>query len=102
MTQIPESKKELFKSRQKIIEMVEDAKRVIILRCILEGCVYGYEGVHKMPELECLYCQRPKDSLKDKGVKLNDWRSPGQSVEEMIAAQKENNEKKEHDEKYKY
>lgn len=102
MTQIAESKKDLFKSRQAVIDLLEQTKEAVIVRCILEGCVYGYEGVHKMPELLCLYCQRHKDTLKDRGVKLNDWRSPGQTVEEMIQAQKENLAKKEHDEKYKY
>ena len=86
---IQESKKQLFKTRQDMIFIIDRLQESIVHRCILEGCVYGYEGVHKEPEKECLYCKNPRRE----GVSPNAWRSPGKSIEEMLSAKKENEEK---------
>lgn len=92
----PESKGELIRSRNRLMEMVEQLQENTITRCIIEGCVYGYKGVHEMPTLDCIYCKTNKDSLAKRGVKvkLNDWRSPGMTVEELIEQQKKKKEEK--------
>lgn len=99
--QISESKRDLFKSRQRMVEIIDELQKSAITRCVIEGCVYGYEGVHEMPNLDCIYCRRSKETLRDKGVRLNDWRSPGQTPAELIETAKKKREAKEHDEKYK-
>lgn len=94
MSRTSESKGELIRSRERLMEMIDDLQENLITRCIIHGCVYGYKGVHEMPTLECIYCKTNKDSLAKRGVKvkLNDWTSPGMTVEELIAQQKKKKE----------
>jgi hypothetical protein len=70
----------------KMLDLVGELQKVIFHRCILEGCVYGYEEVHKEPGKVCIYCRNPRP----KGVSRNAWRSPGKSVEDMLETKKQN------------
>jgi hypothetical protein len=88
---ITESKKELFRTRQNLVIVVGHLEKSILTRCALEGCVYGYEGVHAEPSKHCLYCK----NKRPKGVSRNAWRSPGQTVDEMLAAKEKNDNQEE-------
>lgn len=81
---ITESKKQLLRSRQHMVELIDKLQESIVHRCIIEGCVYGYEGVHKEPQRACLYCKNPRPV----GVSPNAWRSEGTPIGDMIEAKK--------------
>lgn len=85
---ITESKKQLLRSREHMVQLIDRLQESIVHRCIIEGCIYGYKNVHKEPLRECLYCKNPRPV----GVSPNAWRSEGQSVETMIEVQKEKGE----------
>ncbi|MCK9355150.1 MAG: hypothetical protein M0P59_13480 [Gallionella sp.] len=61
------------------IRIYSDLEGKIRRRCLLEGCVFGYELIDKEPKDNCIYCGEPRNyvfgipeirkSLKKRGIK---------------------------------